>query len=390
MKKTVQDIEVEGKRILVRADYNVPLSEDGEVLNDKRIRATLPTLTYLLERGARVIIMTHLGRPKGEVVENLRTNPVAEKLSEVIGHPVKKLDDCIGEEVEKAVSEMKNGDVIMLENVRFYSEEKENDPEFAEKLSRLGDVYMNDGFGVSHREHASITGVAAHLQSVSGFLVQDELRVLTKVRDNPEEPLVVIMGGVKLETRIPMIEQFVEKADKILFGGAMIFTFFKAQGKEVGNSLVDEAFVETAKELLEKYPDKLVLPVDIDAAEEFAENAEFKTVPVDEIPEGTMGLDVGPETVKLFTEVCKNAKTVVWNGPLGAFETKPFNEATEEFARNLAELDAYTVIGGGDTSAALEVAGIANRMRFVSTGGGASLTLLEGKKLPGIEVLEDK
>lgn len=389
-KKTVRDIDLVGKKVLVRVDYNTPLSKEGVVQNDKRIRATLSTIQYLLEQSSKIILITHVGRPKGEVVENLRTTDIARVLSSLIERPVIKLDECIGDKVEEAVERMQPGDIVLLENVRFHSEEKKNDQEFSRKLASLADVFVNDGFGVSHREQSSVTGVTKFLPSVAGLLVEKEFQMLTSVRDNPKEPLVVVMGGVKLETRIPMIEQFIQKADKILFGGAMIFTFYKAQGKEVGTSLVDEAFVETAKELLEKYPDKLILPTDVVVADSFDNPGQEHIVAVDAIPEDKIGLDVGPETVHYFAEQCENAKTLIWNGPLGAFEILPFNEGTEHFAKEVVKHDVFTVIGGGDTASALERAGIAKEMDFVSTGGGASLTLLEGKNLPGIESLDDK
>lgn len=389
-KKTIRDIDLKGKRVLVRVDYNVPLDENGKVQSDKRIKATLPTLSYLLEQNAKIIIVTHTGRPKGEPVEALRTTDIARVLGELLSKEVKKVNDCIGREVEKAALDLKEGEILMLENVRFHAEEKKNDSEFARKLAGLAEVFVNDGFAVCHRDQASVTGVAKYLPAVAGFLVEKEVAILTKVRDNPEKPLMVVMGGVKLETRIPMIETFVAKAEKILFGGAMIFTFFKAMGYEVGKSLVDETFVSKAKELLEKYSSKLVFPVDVTVAPELKEGVNAQVRDVKNIRPEEMGLDVGPKTVELFLKECENAKTIVWNGPLGAFETKPFNSGTALFGAGLAKLPGKKVIGGGDTARALKEAGLSSKMDFVSTGGGASLTLLEGGKLPGVEALLDK
>lgn len=386
--RSITEASVENKRVLVRVDFNTPLDAHGNVANDKRIRAALPTINYLTENKAKVVILTHVGRPKGERVEKLQTNAVARKLSELIEKKVVKADEVFGDDVEKKINEMNSGDVIMLENVRFYPEEKENDSEFSKKIANLADIFVNDGFGVSHRSHASITGIPKYLPAYAGFLLEKEIKTLSEVRDNPEKPLIVVMGGVKLETRIPMIEQFIEKADKILFGGAMIFTFYKAQGKNIGKSLLDEAHIETAKMLLEKYPEKLVLPIDIVAAKEFKENAEQKTVSVDEIQDDEIGLDVGEKTIKEFAQICSDAKTIVWNGPLGAFEIKPFNKGTFDFATEIAKTNARTIIGGGDTAAAVEEANLQDNMSFISTGGGASLMLLEGKKLPGVEALK--
>lgn len=387
--RTLEGVEVKGKRVILRVDFNTPLNDRGLVQNNKRIRAALPTIMHLKNNGARIIILTHLGRPKGQYIEKYDTQRIANELSEMLNEHVQYVEHVSGERAEAVVSEMKDGEMIMLENARFYPEEKQNNPDFAQSIARLGDIYVNDGFGVSHRDHASITGIPKYLPSYAGFLVENEINTLTKVRDNPEKPLLVIMGGVKLETRIPMIEQFIEKADYILFGGAMIFTFFKAQGLDVGKSLVDDEQISTARELLEKYAEKLILPVDVVVAKDFAENAPHKTVSVDNIPADEIGLDVGQKTVELFSEKCKNAKTIIWNGPLGAFETKPFDVGTFKFAQAISKVSAQTIIGGGDTAAAVEEAGLQDKMTFISTGGGASLTLLEGKKLPGIEALTE-
>lgn len=387
-KKTIKDVSLQGKNVLVRVDYNVPINTEGIVQNDKRIRSTLPTLRYLADHGAKIVLITHLGRPKGQVVEHLRTSDIARVLSDLLKKNVKKIDDCIGDEVQQELSVMNNGDVLLLENVRFYPEEKLNDPAFSKKLSEYFDLFVNDGFGVSHRNQSSVTGVAKYLPSVAGLLVEKEMQALTDVRDVPKKPLVVVMGGVKLETRMPMIEQFAEKADYIIFGGAMIFTFLKAQGKEVGKSLVDDAYVAVARDLLSTYKEKLILPVDVVVAERLALNQDTSVVSVDAIPENMRGLDIGPETVQYFANICADAQTIIWNGPLGVFEVEPFNKGTEGFAREIIQSGACTVIGGGDTAAALETSGLADQMSFVSTGGGASLSLLEGELLPGIEVLD--
>ncbi|MBU1119057.1 phosphoglycerate kinase [Patescibacteria group bacterium] len=389
IKKTIKDIGVKDKSVLVRVDYNVPLDDEGIIVDDNRIKASLPTLTYLIDHGAKVIVVTHVGRPKGIVEEKLKTDNAAKELSTLLGREVKKVNDCVGPEVKEAVSQMKEGDVLMLENVRFNKQEKENDPDFARELASLADIFVLDGFGVSHRDQTSVTGVTHYLPSVLGLLMEKEVETLTKVRENPEKPLIVVMGGVKLETRIPMIDEFVEKADKILFGGAMIFTFFKAMGKEIGSSLVDENFVDAAKKILEKYPDKLVFPQDVVVALKLEEGVESQIVSIDDIPPDMMGLDVGPKTVDSFYNECRDAKTIIWNGPLGAFEIPPFDKGTKEFAEKIATLSAFTLIGGGDTAAALEKDGLDQKMDFVSTGGGASLTLLEGKSLPGFEALND-
>lgn len=387
-KKTIKDVSLQGKNVLVRVDYNVPINTEGIVQNDKRIRSTLPTLRYLADHGAKIVLITHLGRPEGQVVEHLRTSDIARVLSDLLKKNVKKINDCIGDEVQQGLSAMNNGDVLLLENVRFYPEEKLNDPAFSKKLSEYFDLFVNDGFGVSHRNQSSVTGVAKYLPSVAGLLVEKEMQALTDVRDAPKKPLVVVMGGVKLETRMPMIEQFAEKADYIIFGGAMIFTFLKAQGKEVGKSLVDDAYVTVARDLLNTYKEKLILPVDVVVAERLALNQDTSVVSVDAIPENMRGLDIGPETVQYFANICADAQTIIWNGPLGVFEVKPFNKGTEGFAREIIQSGACTVIGGGDTAAALETSGLADQMSFVSTGGGASLSLLEGGLLPGIEVLD--
>jgi phosphoglycerate kinase len=397
MKKTIRDVQVEGKRVLVRVDFNVPLAE-GKVADDTRIRAALPTINYLLEHRARVILMSHLGRPKGKVVDGLRLNPVAEHLSELLGRPVRKLDDCIGPGVEAAVAEMRcpepaegqPGDVILLENTRFHPEERSNDPDFAKRLASLADVFVNDAFGAAHRAHASTVGVAEYLPSVAGFLMEKELTFLGQALTAPEHPFVAILGGAKISDKIGVIDNLLTKVDALLIGGGMANTFLKAQGYEVGQSLVEEGSLDVAREMLERGGEKLALPVDTVVADRFDAEANSKVVPVDQVPEDWRILDIGPKTVELFKQRLAGARTVVWNGPMGVFEFPRFAAGTEAMARILADSRATTIIGGGDSAAAVEQAGLADKMTHISTGGGASLEFLEGKSLPGVAVLEDK
>lgn len=388
-KKTIRDVDVQGKHVLVRVDFNVPLAE-GKVADDRRIRAALPTIQYLLDHGAVVILMSHLGRPRGKVVPELRMDPVAERLSELLGRPVKKLNDCVGPEVEAAVKAMKPGEVILLENTRFHPEERKNDPEFARKLASLADLFVNDAFGTAHRAHASTVGVARYLPAVAGFLMERELRFLGRALENPERPFVALLGGAKISDKIGVIRNLLSRVDTLLIGGGMANTFFKAQGYEVGDSLVEEDAVDTARTLLAEAGDKLVLPVDVVIAEEISPDAEPRVMKVGNVPSGWRILDIGPETVELFKGKLRDARTVVWNGPMGVFEVEPFAKATFAIAQALAELEGATVIvGGGDSAAAVEKAGVADRITHVSTGGGASLEFLEGKELPGVAVLED-
>ena len=389
MKKTVRDIEVEAKRVLVRVDFNVPLA-GGRVTDDTRIRAALPTINYLLDHRAKVILMSHLGRPKGKVVGELRLDPVAERLAELLDRPVRKLDDCIGPEVEAAVAEMQPGDVILLENTRFHPEERANDPAFARKLASLADVFVNDAFGAAHRAHASTVGVAEYLPSVAGFLMEKEIAVLGQALAAPEHPFVAILGGAKISSKIGVIDNLLTKVDGLLIGGGMANTFLKAQGHEVGQSLVEDDSLDVARETLERAGKKLTLPVDAVVADRFDAQADSKVVPVDQVPNDWLILDIGPGTVELFKRELASAKTVVWNGPLGVFEFPRFAAGTEAIARFLADLKATTIIGGGDVVAAVGQAGVADRIAHVSTGGGASLEFLEGKPLPGVAALEDK
>jgi len=390
-KKTITDIDVSGKRALVRVDFNVPL-QDAVVTDDRRIRAALPTIEYLLKNGAAVVLMSHLGRPKGQVVDSLKMDPVAARLSELLGRQVKKLDDCVGEAVETAVNAMQPGDVILLENTRFHPEEKKNDLQFAAQLAKLGDVYVNDAFGSAHRAHASTAGVTQFLRpAVAGFLLAKELDYLGKALSNPEPPFLAILGGAKVSDKIGVIENLLPKVDALLIGGGMANTFFAAQGLSMGASLVEKDAIETAKSLLETSGDKLFLPVDAVIADKFDANADARIVPVDEVPAGWMILDIGPATIAHFANRLAAAKTVVWNGPMGVFEFPRFAEGTFAVARALADLnDATTIIGGGDSAAAVQLSGLADKISHISTGGGASLEFLEGKTLPGVAALDEK
>lgn len=390
-KKTVKDVDVNGKRVLVRVDFNVPM-EDGKVTDDRRIRAALPTINYLLENGASVVLMSHLGRPKGEPDPKYAMGPVAEKLGELLNKPVKKLDDCVGAEVEAVVKAMKPGDVTVLENTRFHKEETKNDAKFSAQLAALGDVYVNDAFGSAHRAHASTAGVTDTLRpAVAGFLLEKELAYLGGALANPKAPFLAIMGGAKISDKIAVIENLLGKVDGLLIGGGMANTFFVAQGHNVGKSLVEEGAIETAKKLLAEHADKLILPVDCMIATEFKADAESKVVPVDEVPDGWMILDAGPATIAHFANRLAAAKTVIWNGPMGVFEMAPFAKGTFAVAEALANLnDATTIVGGGDSAAAVELSGLADKISHISTGGGASLEFLEGKILPGVDALDDK
>ncbi|RLL91211.1 Triosephosphate isomerase, partial [Mesotoga sp. HF07.pep.5.2.highcov] len=390
---TLKDIDLAGKRVLVRVDFNVPLDkETGEVSDDTRIVAALPTINEIIERGGKAILVSHLGRPKGKRDPKYSLEKVAERLQSLIGKPVTFVPDCIGEEVEKAVSKMNNGDILLLENVRFYSEEEKNDPDFSRRLSSIADIHVNDAFGTAHRSHASNVGVARYLTSVPGFLMQKEIEMLGMAIENPEHPYVVILGGAKVSDKIGVITNLLEKADRILIGGAMMFTFLKAQGKSVGDSLVEEDKIDLAREILQKARQKnveFVLPVDTVIAKEIAAGSESKVVDLEEgVPAGWKGLDIGPSTIDLFNKKLSDAKTVVWNGPMGVFEIDDFAKGTESIARTLASLnDAVTIIGGGDSAAAINKFGLAEKVSHVSTGGGASLEMLEGKEMPGIKSL---
>jgi len=388
-KKTVRDVDVRGKRVLVRVDFNVPLAE-GKVTDDTRIRAALPTIEYLLERGATVLLASHLGRPKDRVVEGLRMFPVAERLSELLGRPVIKLDDCVGPEVEAAAKAAKAGDVVLLENTRFHPEEEKNVPAFAAQLASLAEVYVNDAFGSAHRAHASTEGVARYLPAVSGLLMEKELEYLGGALAAPKRPFIAILGGAKVSDKIGVIQNLLSRVDALLIGGGMANTFLKASGYDVADSLVEDGSLETARELLEQAGSKLVLPVDVTVADRFDAEAFAQVVAVANVPAGWRILDIGPRTLEIFRERLEGARTVVWNGPMGVFEFPKFATGTEAVARILAMLpEATTIIGGGDSAAAVEQAGLADKMSHISTGGGASLEFLEGRTLPGVAALLD-
>jgi len=388
-KKTIRDIDLKDKRVILRVDFNVPL-ENGEITDDTRIKAALPTIKYILERAKNLIIMSHLGRPGGMYNMHYKLDPVAKRLSELLNRPVKKLRDCIGEEVKKAISEMKQGDIVLLENLRFHKEEKKDDPEFAATLASYADIYVNDAFGCAHRAHASVHAITKYLPAVAGFLIEKELEFLHKLMQKPEKPFFTILGGAKVSSKIGLIQNIINKVDKILIGGGMAYTFLKAQGLDVGKSIVEEDFVLKAKELLETYKDKIVLPVDILVGDKFAPDANFKVVSIDEIPSSWQGMDIGPKTIEKFKKELEPAKTILWNGPLGVFEFMKCARGTFEIGTFISRLDCISVIGGGDSVAALKKAGLAGKFTHESTGGGASLELLEGKELPGIAALLDK
>ncbi|WP_250124092.1 phosphoglycerate kinase [Chroococcidiopsis sp. CCMEE 29] len=397
-KKTLANLsssDLSGKRALVRVDFNVPLDDQGNITDDTRIRAALPTIQDLIQKGAKVILCSHFGRPKG-VDDKLRLTPVAKRLSELLGQEVIKCDDCIGDEVKAKVAAMQNGQVLLLENVRFHPEEEKNNPEFAKQLAANADVYVNDAFGTAHRAHASTEGVTHYLSpSVAGYLIEKELQYLQSAIENPQRPLAAIIGGSKVSSKIGVIETLLEKCDKLLLGGGMIFTFYKARGINVGKSLVEDDKLELAKSLEAKAKERgvdLLLPTDVVVADKFAADANAQTVSIDNIPNDGMGLDIGPDSVKMFQDALANCKAVIWNGPMGVFEFDQFAVGTEAITRTLADLTKQgttTIIGGGDSVAAVEKVGVADQMSHISTGGGASLELLEGKELPGIAALDD-
>lgn len=392
-KKTIRDIDLKGKKVFVRCDFNVPMNEEREITDNTRIVAALPTIKYLLEQKCKIILASHLGRPKGEVKPEYSLAPVAKELSRLLNKEVIMAKDVIGPDATEKAKNLKEGEILLLENVRFHREETDNDPEFSKKLAEMAEIFVNDAFGTAHRAHSSTTGIASYLPAVSGFLIEKELKFLGDALNNPERPFVAILGGAKVSDKIGVIDSLLEKVDTLIIGGGMAYTFFKAQGYEVGKSLCELDKLELAKELMEKAKTegvKLMLPVDTKIGKEFKEDTESKTVKYTEIPADWEGFDIGKETIKMFTEELKKAKTVVWNGPLGLFEFSQFAIGTNAIAKVLSEIDATTIIGGGDSAAAVEKAGLADKMTHISTGGGASLEFLEGKKLPGIEALLDK
>lgn len=394
MKKTVKDVDVRSRRVLVRVDYNVPLDANGNVSDDKRITASLPTINYLLEQGARIILCSHLGRPKGEVKKEFSLAPVAKRLKELLpGVNIYFASDCIGEEAQQKAAALKDGEILLLENLRFHKEEEKNDPEFAKKLASLAEIYVNDAFGTVHRAHASTAGVAAYLPAVAGFLIGKELSIMGGALENPERPFVAILGGAKVADKIGVITNLLNKCDTLLIGGGMAYTFFKAMGYEIGDSLLDAESIDLAKQLMETAKEKgvkLLLPVDTVVAKAFAADAEHMTVAANAIPAGWQGLDIGEKTRELFAAEIKNAKTVIWNGPMGVFEFPEFANGTEAVAKACAECGGTTIIGGGDSASAVKKLGYADKMTHISTGGGASLEFLEGKVLPGVAALNDK
>ncbi len=394
-KLSIQDVNFANKKVLVRVDFNVPLDKKTKnITDDTRIRAAIPTIEYLMKQGATVVLASHLGRPDGERKPEYSLASVAVRLADLLKKEVKFLDDCIGESVKTAIREAKSGDVLLLENVRFYAGEEKNDPEFARQLADGLDCLVNDAFGTAHRGHASNKGVTKYLSpAVAGLLLEKELEYFGKVIDNPERPLVAILGGAKVSGKLQVINNLMKKVDKLLIGGGMMFTFLKAKGLEVGGSLVEDNLLGTAKDILEqaeKTGMSLLLPIDCIVADKFEATANSQLVKVENIPSGWLGLDIGPASIQLFADALKGAKTVVWNGPMGVFEMEAFSKGTVNLASTIAASDAVSIIGGGDTVAAIEKAGVSEKMSFISTGGGASLELLEGKELPGVAALTDK
>lgn len=392
-KKSIRDVDLKGKRVFCRVDFNVPMKE-GKITDETRIRAALPTIQYLVEQGAKVILASHLGRPKGQVVEELRLTPVAARLDELLGKDVKKADEAFGPVAQEMVAAMNEGDVLVLENVRFYAGEEKNDAELAKEFAALADIFVNDAFGAAHRAHASTAGIADYLPAVSGLLMEKELDVLGKALSNPDRPFTAIIGGAKVKDKIGVIRHLLDKVDNLIIGGGLAYTFVKALGHEIGLSLCEDDKIELAKEFMQLAKEKGVnfyMPVDVVITEEFSETATTKIVNIDSIPSNWEGVDIGPKTREIYADVIKNSKLVVWNGPMGVFEMTPFSQGTKAVGQALADAEGtYSVIGGGDSAAAVEKFGMADKMSHISTGGGASLEFMEGKELPGVVCLNDK
>jgi phosphoglycerate kinase len=391
-KKSIRDVDLKGKTVIMRVDFNVPLDKEGNITDDTRIRAALPSIQYILEQNTKLILMSHLGRPKGQVKEELRLTPVSARLSELLGKEVIQSKDSIGEETKKIVSGMQAGDVMLLENLRFHKEEEENDPEFSKALADYADIYVNDAFGTAHRAHASTEGIAHYLPAVGGFLIEKEIEFLGKLVFQPEHPYVAIIGGAKVSSKIGVLEKLIEKVDVMIIGGGMCYTFLKAKGFEVGNSLVESEKVNLAFELIKKADERsipFILPLDHIVADKVDESARIRTVDTNAIPSDMIGLDIGPKTIRVLKKEVKKGKTILWNGPMGVFEIEKFAKGTNQLAKMLASCSGMTVVGGGDSVAAVNKIGVADKIDHVSTGGGASLEFLEGKELPGIEALQD-
>lgn len=391
-KKTVKDLDLKGKKVFCRVDFNVPM-KDGEVTDDTRITAALPTIQYLTEQGAKVILASHLGRPKGQAVDELRLDPVAKRLSDLIGKQVVKTDTVYGPEVDEAISGLTDGDILLLENVRFEAGEEKNDPALAEAFANMADIFVNDAFGAAHRAHASTAGIAEKIPSAAGFLMEKELSVLGKALENPERPFTAIIGGAKVKDKIGVIDHLLDKVDNLIIGGGLGYTFVKALGHEIGKSLLEEDKIELAKEFMKKAEEKgvnFVLPEDVVVADDFGEDANTKVVPISEIPSDWEALDIGPKTREKYAQIVKDSKLIIWNGPMGVFELNVFANGTKAVAEALATTEGYTIIGGGDSAAAAEKFNLAEKMDHVSTGGGASLEFMEGKVLPGVAALSDK
>ena len=392
MKKSIRDIDVKGKKVLVRVDYNVPINSDLKIVDDTRIVATLPTLNYLVEHGAKVILCSHLGRPNGQADNKLSLRPVLARLSKLMDKPVSFAEDILDKSTSEMVDKMQDGDILMLENIRFYKQEEQNDEDFAKALSKLADIFVLEAFGTAHRKHASTYGVAKHIPAVCGFLVESELRMFDKVMHNPDKPFVAILGGAKVSDKLPVIEHLLDKVDTILIGGGMAYTFIKAIGGSIGNSLVDNTKVELAGKLLDKAKEKnvkIILPVDNVGAKDFSEESETKLFNSAFFADDYQGMDIGPKTIKTFKKYIKKAKTIVWNGPVGVYEYEKFKRGTNKIAKYVSKSKALSIIGGGDSVAAIHSLGMAKRVTHISTGGGATLMLLQGKTLPCIEVIED-